>query len=181
MKRLTGLALIILVLAASGVFAQPTGSITAFAGSKNKVPRGWVICDGSLYDRTTKNYTRLFNAIGTTWGGDGTNKFAVPDLRGLFLRGVSDESQADPDRDERVASRQDLKSSGNRGNQVGSKQADQFASHRHNYSDRQEGVGNQADGGDDIGLDKITHPDTEAAGGNETRPKNAYVYYIIKL
>lgn len=160
---------------------QPSGTVVAFAGPSAKIPKGWVPCDGALYDRTNATYTALFNAIGTIWGGDGVNGFAVPDLRGLFLRGVADVATTDPDKESRTPSREDLKASGNRGNQVGSKQADVFASHTHWYTDRQEGAGNQADGGNDIGLDKRPRLQTEATGGNETRPKNAYVYYIIKL
>ncbi|MDP9046888.1 MAG: phage tail protein, partial [Bacteroidota bacterium] len=111
--------------------AQPSGSITAFAGPKNKIPKGWVVCDGTLFDRTKSAYAALFNAIGVSWGGDVGNKFAVPDLRGQFLRGVSDASEIDPDKDSRSKSRTDLNSSGNGGNAVGSKEKDELKTHVH--------------------------------------------------
>jgi microcystin-dependent protein len=49
-----------------------------FAG--NFAPVDWAFCDGSLL--AISDYTALFNLIGTTYGGDGQNTFALPDLRG---------------------------------------------------------------------------------------------------
>jgi len=46
----------------------------------NFAPQGWAFCDGSLIS-ISENST-LFNLIGTTYGGDGVNTFALPDLRG---------------------------------------------------------------------------------------------------
>jgi len=46
----------------------------------NFAPNGWAFCDGSLLP-ISGNET-LFNLIGTTYGGDGQNTFALPDLRG---------------------------------------------------------------------------------------------------
>lgn len=45
-----------------------------------RVPTGWFACDGSLYP--ISQYETLFVLLGTTYGGDGVNTFAVPDLRG---------------------------------------------------------------------------------------------------
>jgi microcystin-dependent protein len=45
----------------------------------NFAPVGWAFCDGSLIP-ISENPT-LFNLIGTTYGGDGQNTFALPDLR----------------------------------------------------------------------------------------------------
>jgi microcystin-dependent protein len=42
-------------------------------------PVGWAFCDGSLL--LISEYETLFNLIGTTYGGDGQNTFALPDLR----------------------------------------------------------------------------------------------------
>jgi len=176
------IAFLILMLTWGGIlYAQPSGTVIAFAGPKTKVPAGWVLCDGSLYDRTQAMYRNLFNSIGTSWGGDGANKFAVPDLRGLFLRGVADAVDVDPEKNERGPSRPDLLAQGNKGNDVGSKQDDIFESHYHSYTDRQEGAGNDADRDRDVGLNKVETKNTANTGGSETRPKNAYVYYIIKL
>jgi microcystin-dependent protein len=43
-------------------------------------PAGWQDCDGSLLSISDNQI--LFTLIGTTFGGDGMNTFAVPDLRG---------------------------------------------------------------------------------------------------
>jgi len=57
---------------------QPyVGEIRLFAG--NFAIAGWAFCNGQLLS-IAENET-LFNLIGTTYGGDGQNTFAVPDLR----------------------------------------------------------------------------------------------------
>ncbi len=59
--------------------AQPyVGEVRMFGG--NFAPAGWMFCDGSLLP-ISENET-LFQLIGTTYGGDGQNTFALPDLRG---------------------------------------------------------------------------------------------------
>ena len=45
-----------------------------------RTPIGWQACDGSLLP--ISQYDALFALIGTTYGGDGQNTFAVPDLQG---------------------------------------------------------------------------------------------------
>ncbi len=45
----------------------------------NFAPKGWAFCDGSLIDIAAN--TALFAILGTTYGGDGVRKFALPDLR----------------------------------------------------------------------------------------------------
>lgn len=46
----------------------------------NRVPVSWLICDGRLLQIV--EYEALFTLIGTIYGGDGENTFAVPDLQG---------------------------------------------------------------------------------------------------
>lgn len=59
--------------------SQPyVGEIRMFAG--NFAPAGWEFCAGQLVP-ISENET-LFQLIGTTYGGDGENTFALPDLRG---------------------------------------------------------------------------------------------------
>jgi microcystin-dependent protein len=41
---------------------------------------GWAFCDGRLL--SCAQYDPLFRLIGTAYGGDGVNNFALPDLRG---------------------------------------------------------------------------------------------------
>ncbi len=54
------------------------GAITLFAG--NFAPSGYQFCNGQLL--SISNNTALFSLLGTTYGGDGQNTFALPDLRG---------------------------------------------------------------------------------------------------
>jgi microcystin-dependent protein len=59
--------------------SQPfVGEIRMFAG--NFAPAGWAFCDGQLLAIAENDV--LFNLIGTTYGGDGQETFALPDLRG---------------------------------------------------------------------------------------------------
>jgi len=44
------------------------------------VPKGWFACDGSLLP--VKDYEALASLLGSTFGGDGVQTFALPDLRG---------------------------------------------------------------------------------------------------
>ena len=58
--------------------AQPfVGEIRMFAG--NFAPNGWMFCDGQLLP-IAENET-LFQLIGTTYGGDGEETFALPNLQ----------------------------------------------------------------------------------------------------
>lgn len=58
--------------------SQPfVGEIRMFAG--NFAPVGWAFCQGQLLP-ISENPT-LFQLIGTTYGGDGQNTFALPDLQ----------------------------------------------------------------------------------------------------
>lgn len=53
------------------------GEIRMFAG--NFAPAGWAFCNGALI-AIDQNPT-LFQLIGTTYGGDGQNNFALPNLQ----------------------------------------------------------------------------------------------------
>ncbi len=46
----------------------------------NFAPQGWAFCDGSFLAISEND--ALFALLGTTYGGDGINTFALPDLRG---------------------------------------------------------------------------------------------------
>jgi microcystin-dependent protein len=174
----------------------PPGTITAFGGTN--VPAGWLLCDGSALDAQNAKFSNLFLAIGQAWGngtsspvgalypalpiGDNQTDFNLPDLRGRFLRGVSGATSRDPDREARIADQP----GGSTGNNLGSTQVDGLASHAHDYSDyRPHGTeGTEVDTYDSGSNDSVYRLDTSrttrATGGNETRPKNSYVHYIIK-
>jgi microcystin-dependent protein len=61
------------------------GAIKIFAG--NYIPANYMECDGTAI--SINAYQLLFSVIGTTYGGDGVNNFALPDLRGAFPMGIT--------------------------------------------------------------------------------------------
>ncbi|GGH06949.1 phage tail protein [Mucilaginibacter phyllosphaerae] len=54
------------------------GEIKMFAG--NFAPKGWALCNGSLM--SISQNSALFSILGTTYGGDGSSSFALPNLQG---------------------------------------------------------------------------------------------------
>jgi microcystin-dependent protein len=65
--------------------------LTPFVGQISLVgfnfePQGWAYCDGRLL--AIADYSVLFALIGTTYGGNGTTNFGLPDLRGRIIVGV---------------------------------------------------------------------------------------------
>jgi hypothetical protein len=177
----------------------PTGTIVAFGGTVDRVPEGWLPCDGRVLTRAM--YSGLFDAIGTAHGGDGT-RFNLPDLRGRFLRGVDGEAGRDPDRMTRTAANM----GGNAGNAVGSAQARATAmpnapfvnssvgDHNHDFPRGATWAGTDrgrcaflmdcsrngfvpAEGPNPGGA----HNHSITGGDAETRPVNVAVNYIIKL
>ncbi|SDJ89492.1 Microcystin-dependent protein [Catalinimonas alkaloidigena] len=185
----------------------PVGTILPFGGPKSAIPAGYLACDGAAVSQT--QYPYLYEVLGNAWGGSGSN-FNVPDLRGYFLRGVSDGQGTDPDRATRYAKN----TGGNDKDNVGSYQDEQTKSHTHTASGTTNTDGShqhkghvtaRADNDDndtphnfltydganyyyntiDIKANGSEHAHnfsltTNATGGNETRPKNAYVLFIIK-
>jgi microcystin-dependent protein len=53
-------------------------SIMIFGG--NFAPKGWAFCNGQIL--SINQNQALFSLLGTTYGGNGTTNFALPDLRG---------------------------------------------------------------------------------------------------
>lgn len=63
------------------------GQVVFMAGTST--PAGFLSCDGALVSRTI--YASLFSVIGTVYGaGDGATTFALPDLRGEFIRALDE-------------------------------------------------------------------------------------------
>jgi len=115
---------------------------------------GWILADGR--DITGSRFASLF----------GSN--LVPDLRGLFLRGKN-------------GSRGDGKQNPDGDISLGAYQADMFASHSHLMPNKN--VGNMSNDRDQRATIDFTAAlnFTYAAGGNETRARNATVNYFIKV
>ena len=81
------------LIAVSGVFPSRGGSggsaaflgqVATFAG--DFVPSGWMAADGQLLSIASN--TALFALLGTTYGGNGTTNFALPDLQGRVAVGA---------------------------------------------------------------------------------------------
>ena len=60
------------------------GEIRMFAGTF--APKYWAYCDGRLISISSN--TAFFSILGTTYGGNGSTTFAVPDLRGRVAVGT---------------------------------------------------------------------------------------------
>jgi microcystin-dependent protein len=132
----------------------------------------------------------LFFCIGTTFGaGNGSTTFALPDLRGYFVRGSG------------------INSDGTAAGNFGAKQADDFKSHNHTGSTSQNGSHNHTynshtatfnlQGGTSGGAVQniMRNPDGNgqtsavgnhshtitAEGGTENRPRNIALLYCIKF
>lgn len=78
--------------AGAGASGAPSGTVVFHAA--NSPPTGYLKANGALVSRTT--YASLFAAISTTFGaGDGSTTFALPDLRGRFIRSWVDSGTID--------------------------------------------------------------------------------------
>lgn len=60
------------------------GSVMPFTG--NYAPKNWMLCNGQFIPIASN--TALFSILGTTYGGNGTTNFALPDLRGRVVVGA---------------------------------------------------------------------------------------------
>ncbi|QSA96431.1 tail fiber protein [Methylococcus sp. EFPC2] len=142
----------------------PAGTIAAYWSSQ--APAGWLLADGSPIPEGAQ-YDRLRAIVNGN----------LPDLRGLFLRGLG--QNADPA----------FRYEGDAARTLAQFQQDEFKSHAHVFDDftfsENTGVPGKAwgnSGGSDIDNtpgSPFSHS-TAASGGGETRPKNAGVYWIIK-
>ena len=87
----------------------PIGTIISLMGKS--APEGYLVCDGSYYDIDTyKNLADYFQSqFGSAnyFGGNGTTTFAVPDLRGEFLRGTGTNSHSNNGNGSNVGEHQD--------------------------------------------------------------------------
>ncbi|MGB5988869.1 MAG: tail fiber protein, partial [Marinifilaceae bacterium] len=164
----------------TGIWSEvgiPIGSIQAFMGTT--IPDGWMLCDGSIFNGTT--YSELQAVLGST---------TLPDLRGVFLRGLDSGRGLDIGRTFRSLQTDALKAH----NHSGTTSVNGSHTHTQYRSDGGGGGGAlHGYGGDNIGRIAISS-NAMAAGGNhshtlninntgeiETRPVNVSVNYIIRV
>ena len=158
-----------------GNIGVPAGTILSFS-SLNAIPSSFHVCDGSVYDPGL--YSELYGILGTN---------TLPDLRGYFLRGHSDDDSVDEEGPRAPLSVQ------------------QDAHHEHNHQWHEENAGSdgridtaadsfeaatyQADGisyrslgGNEFYNDAWTSTVRDlSSGAQETRPKNVAVVYAIAM
>lgn len=164
----------------------PIGCIVMFPSLT--IPLGWIECNGQVLSKTT--YPELWEIIGYTYGGS-LDSFRVPDLRGLFVRGL------DKKRTDEAQNLYDInKVDPTAGRNVGSLQEDTFRSHLHHIQqvstesctryDFFAGVGfggpvvNAPTDGRDVIEQRGGGMNTDLQGSSETRPKNMALVYCIK-
>jgi microcystin-dependent protein len=148
----------------------PAGAVQAFA--MNSAPSGWLAADGSNVSRTT--YAALFSAIGTTYGvGDDSTTFALPDLRGIFVRGSGSQTISGITYNKTFAA----------------KEGDAMQGHRHTYGGGYSTY-NVVGGGSGIfgapSTETTNDPVSDGTNGtprtaSETRPANIAMLYCIKF
>lgn len=175
----------------------PVGSIVAYGGDKAQLPKNWAVCNGDEVE--SAKYPVLAQKLNTLWGAATSGKVKLPDLRGYFLRGVDDGSGRDPDTSRTVGSvQQDATRKPNTpfltGDEVRSPGQPR---HHHQDPTYNNVVGPYELAGSSAGI-TTWHFDygaqsaptseatphyhaVESGGDSETRPKNADVFWIIKL
>ena len=155
------------------------GAVIMWAGSNSNIPAGWHECDGTLL--STTDYSTLYGVIGLSFGkSPPSGQFYLPDLRGQFVRGVDDGAGTDPD----SATRTDMQDPSIAWNGVGSVQSSALQTHTHSYDtvDTNASDGNIQDkSGYNVEGYNSGAPEGANVSQSETRPTNAYLYYIIKL
>lgn len=88
---------------------SPIGTIIAYMGIT--APKDYLACDGTIYNivdyKELAEYIKVQFGTYNKFGGNGTTTFAVPDLRGEFLRGTGTNSHSNQGSGENVGSHQD--------------------------------------------------------------------------
>lgn len=177
----------------------PIGTILSYGGRRESIPDGWLLCNGEHW-LSKEKYLDLFTAIGYAWGksANNPNVFKIPDLRGQFLRGVDYGKGLDPDTAHRKNG-ESIADVGSFQNDATKMPGNSFKTkmggkHQHNLSPyhkiwvdkhmKKEG-GEISQAGPSFG-EILTnfhdgHKHEIVGGDTETRPKNAYVNFIIRV
>lgn len=147
--------------------AAPVGSVVAWPVDSARLPEGWHVCDGA--ELSTEDYRELTKILDATYGRAGPLKVKLPDFRGYFLRGEGPGSE-----------------------KLGERQQDALGRHSHTVAVFHKETENGRGGywaltalGREV-QDEAGHPrafalESAAAGGDETRPKNHAVHWVIRI
>ena len=170
------------------VAGVPTGSV--FAMAVVSVPSGYLECNGAAVSRTT--YSALFAVIGTAYGtGNGSSTFNLPDLRGEFVRGFDNGRNADTGRS--ISTSQGSQNASHN-HSANSTSTVTDPGHKHNLNFNMGSIissggafGLKDSGNADrmftatTGISVSTSTSIGNQGGNESRPRNVAMMYIIKI
>jgi rhizosphere induced protein len=162
----------------------PVGTIVPYAGEFTPEAltalekQGWLPCNGIT--KTRAEFPQLFAVLENNWGNTrGSDPFRLPDLRGVFIRGLDSGAGVDPD-----------------SRQVGTRQAHAVAQHLHTLTSHSSSRAGQPglDVGNVLGYGAPqyaygpeairtigTYDAQSKAVGQETRPTNVAVNYVIKF
>jgi len=168
------------VLLPAGAVTPYAGDLTTAAVRQNIINQGWLPCDGTAYPQS--RYQDLFHAIGLIYtpAGKDDGMFCVPDYSGQFLRGLASNAQQDPGFKSRAAPPQGTAQG------VGSTQGCMVETHEHNFTAlkdaaiAQEGTGGTVPPGTPTPTTGLLDSSGKTLSGEETRPKNIYVNFLIK-
>jgi hypothetical protein len=164
--------------------AIPVGSIVNYStiDGPDEPGESWFVCNGQLLKRS--EHLPLFGVIGGLFGdGDAQTTFALPDLRGYFVRGANTSPAGSSGQDPEAAQRQPMAAGGSEGDKVGSVQPSAFREHAHQISTE---VGETNEDGDTQAKiwNRGTWPEgwltnPSNAPSYETRPINAAFSFVI--
>ena len=158
-----------IAVAGTDYLAPAPGAISPYAAAT--APTGYLLCNGSTISRTT--YSALFAIIGTTFGvGDGSTTFAIPDLRGYFIRGLDTTLTIDKNNASGSTTNGSART-------LGSTQANDNLNHSHTITG-QNGSSLNPYLAPVLSSTPQTAIATSNAGGSESRPVNIALNYIIK-
>lgn len=158
--------------AQTGNAQAPVGAVVAWPADKGLIPAGWHVCDGREFANVPGGVDSSLQSVLS----DGR----LPDYRGLFLRGLDHDRDGEPLRD---ASMRDP----DRPRVINSYQPDALAAHSHSitYAQAEWSCGT-ADARrvtkvDAVGANFGGRGNTGSNQGEETRPRNRAVHWIIRV
>lgn len=182
-------------------FITPVGAIIPYSFST--APEGWLICNGDLINKAVNpEYAELVDALKAEANGNANHPFydpdpdcaRLPDLRGRFVRGYTEDSLRDPGAILNPANANDARvgqGGQNVGAAIGSLQSDAFQGHIH-QAQRWSATIDVDKASEGTAADNqatwlnTTGPRNDGTHGaprisSETRPVNVYVNFIIKF
>lgn len=156
----------------NSIKGEPVGVMYMWPGTTSTIPDKYLSCDGS--EMLIDDYPELYDVIGTSYGGNGTTNFRLPDLRGRFVAGYDN-------------SRNDYNAMGETGGEEKhTLTIEEMPPHSHEYERHAIGsidLGRYsfASNHDNAVNDKFNTTSVGGGAGHENRPPYIVLGYIIKV